>query len=157
MLVTFRHTLHHALLALVAIVVVAAGLVVAPTVTPDADAVTARKANQIMKIASSKRGAPYQWGAAGPHRFDCSGYTQWVFRKAGKRLPRTSRQQAAFAKRIKASQRRRGDLVFFHSGGRVYHVGIYAGKHRIWHSPRPGQRVHKAKIWSRSVFYGRVR
>lgn len=154
---TIRRSLHHALFSAVATVLFAAGLVFVPTATPDAEAVTVRKANQIMRIAASKRGAPYRYGAAGPHRFDCSGYTQWVFRKAGIRIPRTSRQQAAFAKHIKASQRRRGDLVFFRSNGRVYHVGIYAGKHTIWHSPRTGERVKRQKIWSRSISYGRIR
>ncbi|KOG88863.1 glycoside hydrolase, partial [Streptomyces varsoviensis] len=46
--------------------------------------------------------------------------------------------------------------VFFHSRGGVYHVGIYAGKGRIWHAPKSGTVVRLEKIWSRSVSYGRV-
>ncbi len=112
---------------------------------------------RVMRISRSKRGAPYRWGAAGPRAFDCSGYTSFVYNKAGRRIPRTSRQQAGAARRIRASNRRRGDLVFFHSRGRVYHVGIYAGRGHIWHSPRPGKRVSRERIWSRSHFYGRFR
>jgi len=113
--------------------------------------------NRLMRISRSKRGAPYRYGAAGPHRFDCSGFTSWVYRKAGRRIPRTSRQQAGAARRISARNRRRGDLVFFHSGGRVYHVGIYAGRGHIWHSPSTGKRVSRQRIWTRSHFYGRPR
>ena len=59
--------------------------------------------------------------------------------------------------RISKENRRRGDLVFFYSRSGVYHVAIYAGKNMVWHSAKPGTRVHKAKIWTGSVRYGRVR
>lgn len=114
-----------------------------------------RFGNRVVAVARSRAGSPYRYGATGPRAFDCSGLTQWVFRKVGKHLPRTSRAQAGAVRRVKHP--RRGDLVFFHNGGRVYHVGIYAGRHRLWHSSRPGTPVQKSKIWSNSVFYGRVR
>lgn len=113
--------------------------------------------SRILRIARSKRGAPYRYGASGPYRFDCSGYTSFVYRKAGRRIPRTSRQQAGASRRVRFRQRRRGDLVFFHNRGRVYHVGIYAGKGHIWHSPSTGKRVSRQRIWTRSHFYGRFR
>lgn len=47
--------------------------------------------------------------------------------------------------------------MFFHYGRSVYHVGIYAGKGKIWHSPRTGAVVRLEKIWTKSVYYGRVR
>jgi cell wall-associated NlpC family hydrolase len=47
--------------------------------------------------------------------------------------------------------------VFFHYGSSVYHVGIYAGKGRIWHAPRPGTRVRLEKIWTKQIWYGRIR
>lgn len=112
---------------------------------------------RVMRVAASKAGSPYVYGATGPNTFDCSGYTSWVFRQVGKGLPRTSGAQAGATMRIAARDRRVGDLVFFHSGGDVYHVGIYAGRGNIWHSARPGTVVHRAHIWSSSVFYGRVR
>lgn len=111
--------------------------------------------NRIIRIARRQAGTPYRYGATGPHAFDCSGYTSFVFRKAGRVIPRTSRTQAAASRRIRFSQRRRGDLVFFHSRGRVYHVGIYAGNGYIWHSPSTGKRVSRQKIWTSSHFYGR--
>lgn len=99
---------------------------------------------------------PYQWGATGPHRFDCSGLTLYSYKKAGKKLPRTAAAQYNKTHHVSASHRKAGDLVFFHSGRNVYHVGIYAGKGKIWHSPKTGEVVKLQKIWTRSVWYGRV-
>ncbi|MER6124872.1 C40 family peptidase [Streptomyces sp. NPDC001795] len=130
------------------------GSIVAPGVA--ADAVAATPAIKALQIAASKKGSPYQWGAAGPRRFDCSGLTLYAYKKAGKTLPRTAAAQYNKTHHISASQRRAGDLVFFHSGRNIYHVGIYAGKGKIWHSPKTGSVVRLEKIWTRSVWYGRV-
>jgi len=131
------------------------GSIVVPGVATDAAAATtARKA---LQIAASKRGSPYRWGATGPRRFDCSGLTLYSYKKAGKRLPRTAAQQYNRTRHISANNRKAGDLVFFHSGSYVYHVGIYAGKGKIWHAPKTGDVVRLQKIWTRSVWYGRVK
>jgi cell wall-associated NlpC family hydrolase len=95
-------------------------------------------------------------GAEGPHRFDCSGLTQYAFKHAGKKLPRTAAAQYRKTRRVPASQRRPGDLVFFVARRGAYHVGVYAGKGRLWHSPKSGAVVRRDKIWSSSVRYGRV-
>ncbi|CAL9357713.1 hypothetical protein SUDANB38_00609 [Streptomyces sp. enrichment culture] len=131
------------------------GTLVAPA-APEAYAAPAA-AGKALKVAASKKGAPYQWGAAGPHRFDCSGLTLYSYKRAGKKLPRTAQGQYNTTRRVAKSDRRRGDLVFFHGRGGVYHVGIYAGNNRIWHSPKTGSWVKLDRIWTRSVSYGRVR
>jgi cell wall-associated NlpC family hydrolase len=127
---------------------------VVPGASPDASAAT--MATKALQIAASKKGSPYQWGATGPWRFDCSGLTLYSFKKAGKKLPRTAAQQYNKTRHISASSRRAGDLVFFHSGSYVYHVGIYAGANKIWHAPKTGDVVRLQKIWTKSVWYGRV-
>ncbi|MFJ4685284.1 C40 family peptidase [Streptomyces sp. NPDC091377] len=131
------------------------GTVVAPGLATEAAA--AAPASKALKVAASKKGAPYRYGATGPNRFDCSGLTQYSFKKAGKKLPRTAAQQYNKTKHISAKSRKAGDLVFFHSGSSIYHVGIYAGKGKIWHSPKTGDVVRLQKIWTRSVWYGRVK
>ncbi|WP_406206678.1 MULTISPECIES: C40 family peptidase [unclassified Streptomyces] len=131
------------------------GSIVAPGFTSEAEAAT--PATKALQIAASKKGSPYRWGATGPNRFDCSGLTLYSFKKAGKKLPRTAAQQYNKTRHISANSRKAGDLVFFHSGSYVYHVGIYAGKGRIWHSPKSGDVVKLQKIWTRSVWYGRVK
>ncbi|MET7606069.1 C40 family peptidase [Streptomyces avermitilis] len=130
------------------------GSIAVPGVASDAAAAT--PATKALQIAASKKGSPYKWGAAGPRRFDCSGLTLYAFKKAGKSLPRTAAAQYNTTHHVSASHRKAGDLVFFHSGRSVYHVGIYAGKGKIWHSPKTGEVVKLQKIWTRSVWYGRV-
>lgn len=131
------------------------GSIVAPGLASEAEAAT--PATKALQIAASKKGSPYKWGAAGPHRFDCSGLTLYSYKKAGKSLPRTAAQQYNKTRHISAGSRKAGDLVFFHSGSNVYHVGIYAGKGKIWHSPKSGEVVKLQKIWTKSVWYGRVK
>ena len=153
---TYRRVLSHAPITLMTAVILAF-TVVAFSPAPSAEARTRPAAGErIVKIAASKRGTPYAYGASGPRAFDCSGFTRWVYARAGKQLPRTSSAQAGRTHRVRATHARRGDLVFFSSGGRVYHVGIYAGHGRVWHSPRPGQRVRLDRIWSRAHFFGRI-
>lgn len=113
------------------------GSLVVPGVAPDAQAATT--ATKALQVAASKHGAPYKYGATGPHRFDCSGLTLYSFKKAGKKLPRTAAAQYNKTHHVSASHRKAGDLVFFHSGRSVYHVGIYAGKGRSGTPRRPGK------------------
>lgn len=127
----------------------------APGLVNEAEA--ASHSIRALNIAASKEGSPYRYGASGPHRFDCSGLTLYSFKRAGKKLPRTAQQQYNETRHISPSQRRRGDLVFFHAGRSVYHVGIYAGGGKIWHSPKTGAVVRLERIWSNSTWYGRVR
>ena len=74
----------------------------------------------------------YIWGGQDPERgFDCSGFTQYVFAQAGKRIPRTSAAQYQSASKI--TNPLPGDLVFF-SGNRngiITHVGIYVGGNKF--------------------------
>jgi len=111
---------------------------------------------RVLREAARLRGAPYRYGGTTPRGFDCSGYTGYVYRKAGKKLPRTSRQQYSATRHISRAAAKPGDLIFFKSGGRVYHVGIYAGGNMLWQASRPGRPVAKSKIWTSSVAYGRA-
>ncbi|MFJ5679381.1 C40 family peptidase [Streptomyces sp. NPDC093097] len=128
-----------------------------PGLGATAEAAKAPVPTKALRIAASKKGAPYRWGAQGPNSFDCSGLTRYSFRRAGRALPRTADQQYRHTRRISRAARRTGDLVFFHSRRGIYHVGIYAGGNRIWHAPKTGAVVRLERIWSHAVSYGRVR
>ncbi len=140
--------------ALLTSAALAASLLV-PGLVPRAEATAV--AAEALHVAAAKRGSPYQYGATGPYRFDCSGLTLYAFRKAGRKLPRTASEQYARTRHIPASSRMPGDLVFFHNGRYVFHVGVYAGNNKIWHAPHTGARVRLERIWTRRVWYGRVR
>jgi cell wall-associated NlpC family hydrolase len=116
-----------------------------------------RKYHRVMKIARNQKGDPYVFGAAGPRAFDCSGLVLFVYqRAAGISLTHLASAQFRRADRIKKRNARPGDLVFFHGGGGVYHVGIYAGSGDVIHAPHSGSRVHRSPIWTRQVSYGRL-
>lgn len=117
------------------------------------------KVDRMVKNALAQRGDRYSWGAAGPSRFDCSGLIYYSVRKGmgPSRLPRTSSQLAASRLTKRISNPRRGDLVFFHNGGRVYHVAIYWGNGYMLNSSNTGNDVRIERIWkSRARFYERI-
>ena len=114
---------------------------------------------QVIRTARAEAGSPYVYGAVGPSTFDCSGLVLFVMRKQKQHLPRTADQQFHATRRVSRSAAVPGDLVFFHRGSRtshVYHVGIYAGRGMIWHSPHSGSHVRLEPIFSSAVTFGRV-
>lgn len=117
---------------------------------------TATWGQQVVAEASRHAGKPYQWGAAGPDRFDCSGFTMYVFSRFGRSLPHNSGQQYSVVRKVAASDKRPGDLIFGHDNGRIHHVAIYAGDGYIWHSPHSGAVVRKVKIYDSTYYVGRV-
>lgn len=129
---------------------------------PEASAATrARQVSHALDITRNQKGDPYRYGAEGPHRFDCSGLVYFSFRRAGVSVPRTSGQLARASHRVKRSNMRKGDLVFFTSSGGVYHVGVFAGwrdgRRTIIHASRPGTPVRRAPIWTNRWFAGSFR
>ena len=106
----------------------------------------------ILGIAAQYAGIMYKYGGTSPSTgFDCSGYTQYVFRQVGINLPRTAEEQRQSATPVSSPQP--GDLVFF--GSPAYHVGIYAGNGKMWDSPHSGEAVALRDIWTSAVTYGR--
>ena len=93
---------------------------------------------QLLTYGKKYIGVNYKFGAASgvTSAFDCSSYTQYIFKQLGVNLPRTSGAQASVGKKISKGSLSVGDLVFFNTmgGKRVSHVAIYAGKGKIIHA-----------------------
>ena len=106
----------------------------------------------VVSIARSLLGIPYVYGGTTPAGFDCSGFTQYVYAKAGKSIPRTASAQQAAATRVSNPQP--GDLVFM--GYPAYHVGIYTGNGMMIDSPRSGKSTSERAIWDSSATFGRI-
>jgi cell wall-associated NlpC family hydrolase len=92
--------------------------------------------HRIVETADDYIGVPYVWGGSKPAGFDCSGFVQYVYRKHGVELPRTSKEMFAKAGDfVPAAELEPGDLVFFaeRNGNRrtTSHVGIYIGDNRF--------------------------
>jgi cell wall-associated NlpC family hydrolase len=111
--------------------------------------------------ARAQLGKPYEWGAAGPDSFDCSGLTMRAWQRAGVSLPHWSVAQARMVTRVSYAQLRPGDLIFWSDNGQAsgtYHVGLYIGAGKMIHAPRPGKVVEIQNVfyWRPPSFYGRV-
>jgi cell wall-associated NlpC family hydrolase len=117
---------------------------------------TTARGSSVLSIAARYVGTPYVYGGTTPKGFDCSGYTRYVYKQLGVSLPRTADQQLNATRRISRSAARPGDLVFFVSGGRAYHNGIYAGNGMMYDAPRSGKSVQKREIWDATIVFGRV-
>lgn len=105
-------------------------------------------------VLSSMRkyeGVPYKWGGTTPRGFDCSGFVQYVYRKAGIRLPRTSAAQRRVGVPVPRSQARPGDLVCMPG-----HVGIYLGNGMMYDAPRTGKTIGARRIWTNNYTIVRV-
>ncbi|RJL31481.1 NlpC/P60 family protein [Bailinhaonella thermotolerans] len=135
----------------------------APAKKPAAKKKLSRAAKQRAKAAKAVRSAyaqigdPYRYGASGPNAFDCSGLAQYVWRKAGVKLPRTTyAQHRGVKKKVSWKNLQPGDLMFFRGDG---HVGIYVGKGYYIHSPSSGKKVRKEKLggYRKRSFNGAVR
>lgn len=113
----------------------------------------------ILAEAQKHLGKAYSWGGNGPTTFDCSGYTKYVFAKAGISLPRTSGAQYSSTTRISESQAKPGDLVFFDYGSGISHVGIYVGNGQMINAQDNGVKydnIHGSGWGKYLVGFGRV-
>lgn len=103
------------------------------------------KEDKILETAQEFLGTKYIWAANGPTAFDCSGFTKYVFKKNGIKLPRHSGNQALIGDKIKFDNLQKGDLVFFDTTKKfkhiVNHVGIYLGNHQFIHASSGGKKV----------------
>jgi len=96
----------------------------------------------LLQVALACIGTPYMWGGASIKHFDCSGFTQFVYRQAGIVLPRNAREQIYTGAEIPYdfAQMRPGDLLFYgtlNPDGKprvVSHVAMYYGDRKIIHS-----------------------
>jgi putative cell wall-binding protein len=114
-----------------------------------------------MKWARTQIGKPYGWGDEGPDSYDCSGLTMWAFGKAGKSLPRVTRDQWKATTRVALADMRPGDLMFWSRDGQpsgIYHVAIFTGNGMRLHAPVPDKFVEEVGIYNVNLlpFGGRV-
>lgn len=110
-------------------------------------------ASSLISYAYQFIGRPYVYGATGPDSFDCSGFTQYVYKNAlGIGLSRTTFTQVNEGKPVSRDQLQPGDLVFTEGPASAPgHVGIYVGNGQMIHAARPGVGVVVGPIYNFST------
>lgn len=124
-------------------------------------------AERIVSVARDLSGVPYYFGASvlfdAPHKFDCSGFVNYLFIQSGIKIPRISVDQYVFGEEVSLSNLEIGDLVFsVNEGSQVYyesiewmkgmkvpkqgidHVGVYVGDGMVAHASRYNKSVGEA-------------
>ena len=111
-------------------------------------------AGKAVDFAWAQLGKPYEYGAAGPSSYDCSGLTMASWNAAGYSLPHNTVSQWNATTRINRDDLQAGDLVFYYNND---HVAIYIGGGMVIHAPTYGEPVQKAGLDSMPINgYGRV-
>jgi cell wall-associated NlpC family hydrolase len=123
---------------------------------------TSTQRQKVVDFARAQVGKPYQWDAAGPNSYDCSGLVLAAWKQVGLILPHNSGQQvtAKSVRTVKYSLENRdamepGDLVFYYGDiakpDSVSHVGLYSG---IRLDPDYLNVHHRMVVAAVDTFYG---
>jgi len=111
--------------------------------------------------ALTQLGKPYQWGAAGPATYDCSGLTMVAWAHAGVQLLHYTGYQWQEGPHVPLNQLRRGDLLFFATNtadpSTIHHVGIYIGNGMMVDAPFTGAFVRIDSMYQPGGLIGAVR
>ena len=110
------------------------------------------RALQAAKLAASKAGSSYVWGASGPNAFDCSGLMLWAYSQVGVSLPHSSQSQSGMGVPVAKSDLQPGDLMFFYSP--VSHVAMYIGNGLMVHARQPRYGVQVTVVATYPSFVG---
>ncbi len=94
--------------------------------------------SSVVAYARQYIGCRYVYGGTTPNGFDCSGFTQYVYKHFGVNLNRTAAAQYSNGKPVTSLQV--GDLVMFGKSG-INHVGIYIGGNSFVHAANKQQGV----------------
>ena len=98
-----------------------------------------------LQAAESQLGKPYEWGAAGPDTYDCSGLVMWAYAQVGVHVDHWTGDQWNEGAHIPLSALRAGDLLFFATDtsdpNTIHHVGMYVGNGQMIEAPYTGANV----------------
>lgn len=96
--------------------------------------------SEIVAYAKQFIGSKYVYGGTTPSGFDCSGFTQYVYKHFGISLSRTAAAQYSNGVSVSKANLVLGDLIMFGKSG-INHVGIYIGGGQIVHAANTSRGV----------------
>ncbi len=119
------------------------------------------KRDDIVTLSHRFIGVPYLWGGNSSKGFDCSGFTQTVFKLNGWLLTRDANQQVKDGVEIvpdeKFSNVLPGDLLFFGREDRITHVAISLGGPQFIHANGISGDVHVSSLDPHDANYSALR
>jgi cell wall-associated NlpC family hydrolase len=98
-----------------------------------------------VRAAEAELGKPYEFAAAGPNTFDCSGLTMYAWGQAGVAMAHFAATQYTEFPHVPIAQLAPGDLVFY--GSPIHHVGMYVGNGTMIEAPHTGAFVQYSSIY----------
>lgn len=126
------------------------------TASASADTVSNASTSEIVSYAKKYLGYRYVRGGNTPSGFDCSGFTQYVYKHFGYSLSRSSSSQAGNGVAVNKANLRQGDIICFSGSSgskRVSHVGIYIGGGRFIHAANSRKGVITSSVDGDGYFY----
>lgn len=120
-----------------------------------------RLRQDIVSYAKKQLGTRYKYAGRAPKKgFDCSGFTYFVMGNFDVKLSPSSRAQESEGKKIKISEAKSGDLIFFRRSkvGAVFHVAMVVSNEReglkVIHSTSRGvviDNISQSKYWKPKI------
>jgi hypothetical protein len=119
------------------------------------------KKKNLERMVKQLQGSPYVWAEEGPDKFDCSGFTYYLYGSMGIDIPRVAREQAKVGKRISPKELQYGDLIFFATDKRhprkITHVGMYLGDGWFTHASTVKEEVIYSNLFTSPYYKKRLR
>ena len=115
------------------------------TVNTPVSSNSSSKGSAVVAYAQQFLGCAYKYAGTSPSGFDCSGFTQYVYKNFGVTLNRTAAAQ--YSNGTAVTDLQPGDLLMFGKPS-INHVGIYIGGNQFIHAANPSKGVRIDSISS---------
>ena len=110
---------------------------------------------EVVAFAKQFVGYRYVMGGSSPAGFDCSGFTQYVFKHFGYSIARTPGAQAGNGVAVNKADLQPGDLICFANsrGGSIGHAGLYIGGGKFVHAANSRRGVIISNVDGDGFYY----
>jgi len=86
------------------------------------------KRGEMLRVGKKLVGTKYVWAGESPKGFDCSGFTMYMYKQIGYKLPHNAQMQSKIGISVPIEEAKPGDLIFFgyftDNSYRAVHAGI---------------------------------
>ena len=104
---------------------------------------TSSSGNSVVDFAKKYLGSSYSYGGSGSSSFDCSGFTQYVYKQFGVSLAHSAVTQASSGVPVSKAELKLGDIIIFNDWDNrsIGHCGIFVGDGKFIHAANPSRGV----------------